>query len=47
MKAVWTEQCGNLQELRYPGKAALVCPEENLGEVLFAGPTFPLGAHRG
>ena len=22
----WTEQCGNPQELRYLGKAALVCP---------------------
>ena len=21
----WTEQCGNLEELRYLGKAALVC----------------------
>ena len=26
IKTVWTEQCGNLEELRYLGKAALVCP---------------------
>ena len=28
IKTVWTEQCGNLEELRYQylGKAALVCP---------------------
>ena len=25
IKTVWTEQCGNLEELRYLGKAALVC----------------------
>ena len=25
-KTVWTEQCGNLEELRYLGMAALVCP---------------------
>ena len=24
VKTVWTEQCGNLEELKYPGKAALV-----------------------
>ena len=26
IKTVWTEQCGYLEELRYLGKAALVCP---------------------
>ena len=26
IKTVWTEQCENLKELRYLGKAALVCP---------------------
>ena len=29
IKTVWTEQChecGNLKEMRYLGKAALVCP---------------------
>ena len=26
IKIVWTEQCGYLEELRYLGKAALVCP---------------------
>ena len=26
IKTVWTEQCMNLKELRYLGKAALVCP---------------------
>ena len=24
IKTVWTEQCGNLKEMRYLGKAALV-----------------------
>ena len=26
IKTVWTEQSGNLKEMRYLGKAALVCP---------------------
>ena len=26
IKIVWTEQCGNLKEMRYLGKAALVYP---------------------
>ena len=26
IRTVWTEQCGNLEELRYLGKAALVFP---------------------
>ena len=26
IKTVWTEQCGNIEELTYLGKAALVCP---------------------
>ena len=26
IKTVWTEQCGNLKEMRYLGKAALVYP---------------------
>ena len=26
IKTVWTEQCGNLKEIRYLGNAALVCP---------------------
>ena len=47
IKTGWTEQCGNLEEMRYLGKAALVCPWENLGEVLFAHPALPHGAHRG
>ena len=25
-KTIWAEQCGNLEELSYLGKAALVCP---------------------
>ena len=26
IKTLWTEQCGNLKEMRYLGKAALVYP---------------------
>ena len=26
IKTIWTEQCGNLKEMRYLGKAALVYP---------------------
>ena len=26
IKTVWTEQCGNLKEMRYLGKAAIVYP---------------------
>ena len=47
IETVWTEQRGHLEELRYLGKAALVCPGLNLGEVLFARPALPHGAHRG
>ena len=47
IKTVWTEQCGNLKEVRYLGKAALVYPGQNLGEVLFAYPALPHGEHRG
>ena len=34
IKAVWTKQ------LRYPEKAALVVMPRDLGEVLFASPTY-------
>ena len=30
IKIVWTEQCGDLEELRYFGKAALVRPGYNV-----------------
>ena len=26
IKTVWAEECGNVEELRHLGKAALVCP---------------------
>ena len=47
IKTIWTEQCGNLKEMGYLGKAALVYPGYSLGEVLFACPALPHGAHRG
>ena len=47
VKIVWTEEYGNLKEMIYLGKAALVCPWLNLGKVLFACPALPHGAHRG
>ena len=47
IKTVRTEQCGNLKEMRYLGKAALVCTGWNLGEVLFACPALPRGTHLG
>ena len=47
IKTGWTEQCGNLQELRYLGKTAPVRPWYNLGEVLFACPALTHGAHQG
>ena len=49
IETVWTEQCGNHEEFRYLGKAALdlVSPGGNLGEVLLACPALLMGHTEG